>query len=442
VGDIIMSDRASDGSGSTTNPDGYLRKVESVSCDSKGVHVKTTNATVGDAFKNLKLDVGLNVPACKGKGTSLGIEYGGKLYEGTEVAKTAAGVSVPVSASIGMDLSLCFMPKLTLKADHQGFTLNSLEVSATGTFDAAARLTASMKLDPSVTPQVRAELAGKTLKKTFTTSLTDRKVPLGSVNAGPVSMPISLKYTALLACDFAFTAPVEMEVGATASATLTAGLVYTAGKGVEPKTDSSAKFQPLPPAVKNDGLLYANCTITPRIQVNMFGLATGELATRASLAIGAEQSCLGKDAQGVTQRKVQGEVEAGISASALAKVDLFGLVKWKKECTLFSETGSVAYDRTSPTPGGAGAACTAIGALPLPPKPVVNLAGCFDSDSSKKPIDGTCTHDVCTAGERLGQQCDECTKKLCDLDSYCCDTYWGPSCFASVEKICGKKCGQ
>ena len=27
-------------------------------------------------------------------------------------------------------------------------------------------------------------------------------------------------------------------------------------------------------------------------------------------------------------------------------------------------------------------------------------------------IEGSCTHDVCTAGARLGQQCNECTREL------------------------------
>jgi hypothetical protein len=56
-------------------------------------------------------------------------------------------------------------------------------------------------------------------------------------------------------------------------------------------------------------------------------------------------------------------------------------------------------------------------------------------------IPGTCTHDVCTAGDKLGQACDACTMKVCASDPYCCDTFWGLSCFDSVAKYCGKTCG-
>ncbi|MBC7052238.1 hypothetical protein G6O46_24830, partial [Salmonella enterica subsp. enterica serovar Enteritidis] len=51
--------------------------------------------------------------------------------------------------------------------------------------------------------------------------------------------------------------------------------------------------------------------------------------------MGASETCGGKNAAGVTQALVHGDVEAGMSAKVLAQVDLFGLYKWKKECTLF-----------------------------------------------------------------------------------------------------------
>jgi len=57
-------------------------------------------------------------------------------------------------------------------------------------------------------------------------------------------------------------------------------------------------------------------------------------------------------------------------------------------------------------------------------------------------INGNCTHDVCTAGERLGQQCDSCTMQVCAQgnDPYCCTTLWGPSCFTAVQNLCGQTC--
>lgn len=55
-------------------------------------------------------------------------------------------------------------------------------------------------------------------------------------------------------------------------------------------------------------------------------------------------------------------------------------------------------------------------------------------------IPGGCTHDVCTSGERLGQACNSCTMIVCQHDPYCCDTYWGLSCFPDVQQYCGQTC--
>jgi Zn-dependent metalloprotease len=51
-----------------------------------------------------------------------------------------------------------------------------------------------------------------------------------------------------------------------------------------------------------------------------------------------------------------------------------------------------------------------------------------------------CGHDVCTFGEALGPQCNSCTKKVCDVDPYCCTEHWGPSCWPAVEAQCGVTC--
>ncbi|HEY1959778.1 MAG TPA: GH25 family lysozyme [Polyangiaceae bacterium] len=69
-------------------------------------------------------------------------------------------------------------------------------------------------------------------------------------------------------------------------------------------------------------------------------------------------------------------------------------------------------------------------------------AGSWEAgDSSDEGlIPGGCTHDVCTAGERLGQSCNSCTMIVCANDPYCCDTYWGLSCFPDVQKYCGQTC--
>ena len=76
-------------------------------------------------------------------------------------------------------------------------------------------------------------------------------------------------------------------------------------------------------------------------------------------------------------------------------------------------------------------------------KPRARAYSGFHSSGGVPPtsvIPGTCTHGVCTAGDKLGQACNSCTMKVCEADPYCCDTFWGLSCFADVQQLCGQTC--
>lgn len=442
-GQVIVGDRGPDGS---PNPDGFLVKVTKVTCGKDGVVVTTEPGTLQAGFDKLKLNVGFNLPGCKDlKKPNMGVEYGGDILKYNDVVKTAAGADVPFVATLGLDAALCFAPRVSYKADVAFPKLNSFEVSATGNLEAKVVAKAAVKLDASVDAKTREELAGKPLSKTMTTTLADRKIPLASVTVGPFSVPASLQFTTTLSCDLAFTAPVEVEVGAKATATVTAGLSYANGK-LSPITSKTTAFEPIPPTFKQDGMIRTTCTLTPTLSLKMFGIASGEVGAKVLGGMGASQTCGGKDAQNVTQRLTHGDVQAGVVSTVLAKLDLIGLVKWKKQCTLFSEDALLQYDHVYPTPGGAAATtCSVAGPYSLAPKPVANPSACFGEDPAALDagvpvIVGTCTHDVCTAGEKLGQQCDDCTMKVCTADPYCCDTFWGLSCFDSVARYCAKKC--
>ncbi len=80
------------------------------------------------------------------------------------------------------------------------------------------------------------------------------------------------------------------------------------------------------------------------------------------------------------------------------------------------------------------------GAAPLSSNDGGTSSSCGDDAGDAGLIPGTCTHDVCTAGIALGQACTSCTLVVCAHDPYCCDTYWGLSCFPDVLTYCGVTC--
>jgi hypothetical protein len=482
-GNILMSDRQRIGTGGK-NPEGFLRKVVSVAQEADGVVVMTEPAMLQEAVDNLRVSGALDMPdltttgpqplagnihpQAKGGTTIKLLDFSGKqLFEVKDVAKAEDGTDVPYIAHAAVETgTLAFTPKYDVDADVGFLELRSFKVKASGELDAALVLATGVKFDPALDPAVAAKIAGKPLKKTYSNTLADYDVSLGSLSAGAISLPASAHYTATLNCDFSFTAPVEAKVGGTAKGTLSAGLEYANGN-LTPSFDKSLTVEPKVEFTKN-GMMRAYCTVTPRIELKFFGVATASLTANAYAGAGASQTCGGKDAAGATQALVHGDAQAGASAKVFAEVNLFGL-KWKKECTLFDVNASKQYDTTYPYPGGAAATCTVAGPFPLPPPVPANPSACFGSEDKSGPgagpgtdpgpgpgtgdggadagdggglIPGTCTHDVCTAGDKLGQACDDCTMKVCAADPYCCDTFWGLSCFASVEKHCGKKCDQ
>lgn len=481
AGDILLSDRQRPGTAGK-NPEGFLRRVQSVTRTAEGTVVMTSPATLQEAVDSLTVHATIDVPDLttegpvamqsvrpQGKGgtTVKLLDYSGKnLFEVKDTAKAQDGTDVPYIVYAGVETgTLGFSPSYTFDADVGFLKLKSFKVNATGKLEAKLVLAAGVKLDPSVDAKKAAEIAGKPLTKTYSKTIADYDVNLGSIKLGPIGLPVSAHYSASLSCDFSFTAPVEAKVGGTASGSITAGLAYADGK-LTPSFDKSAELTPMTPEYTKEGMMRAYCTVNPTFELKFFGAATAELTATAYAGIGASQTCGGKDAAGVSQALVSGDAEAGVSAKVLAKVDLFGL-KWKKECTLFSVNAQKRYDTTYAYPGGPTATCSIAGPFPLPPPVPANPQSCFggtdgptttvpgsngndptagldggNADASTPLIPGTCTHDTCTAGEKLGQACDECTMKVCAADSYCCDTFWGLSCFEAVEKYCGKKCGQ
>ena len=60
---------------------------------------------------------------------------------------------------------------------------------------------------------------------------------------------------------------------------------------------------------------------------------------------------------------------------------------------------------------------------------------------------GSCAHSICATGPKLSASCDappispSCTAAICNVDPYCCGTYWDSICVGEVDSVCGLGCG-
>ncbi|TPX77971.1 hypothetical protein CcCBS67573_g00726 [Chytriomyces confervae] len=58
----------------------------------------------------------------------------------------------------------------------------------------------------------------------------------------------------------------------------------------------------------------------------------------------------------------------------------------------------------------------------------------------KTTVVSTCPHSVCSTGRKLTSTCSPCAKKVCAVDSYCCNFWWDGFCVAQAEYICKRTC--
>lgn len=51
-----------------------------------------------------------------------------------------------------------------------------------------------------------------------------------------------------------------------------------------------------------------------------------------------------------------------------------------------------------------------------------------------------CRHPECTSGDALRPQCSDCTRQVCAVDPYCCDTAWDLRCVEESRSLCQGRC--
>jgi hypothetical protein len=115
--------------------------------------------------------------------------------------------------------------------------------------------------------------------------------------------------------------------------------------------------------------------------------------------------------------------------------------------TAVSATGSGAGSATgsgaagsggSATSSGSGAASSGVSTGSGPTSSGVGV-GVGSAVASSGSGGGSCSHDVCEVGEPLDWFCSDCTMKICQQDSSCCDSWWHEGCAYLAAEQCG--CG-
>jgi hypothetical protein len=481
-GDVLVGDAGF--SPTTPNKWGFLRKVKSVTTEGDNFVVMTETAHLGDVITEGELAGSLTVPSLVPETTgtaSLGtkggkaiklLDFSGKtLFAKTGSVEVSAGKTIGYDAKVLLtkgtldftptfDIGAKVKPALSLKG-----AIKEAHVIATGQLDAVAEVDASLTLTGDATGDDVAALIAKKIFNKPSTTIADHKIKLPGLKLGFISVPAHAEFRAVVTCDLKWGGATRVVVGGKASATIKAGAEYN-GEKISPVWDHSESLEQLGPVWTINHDLGLRCAIVPELKLNLWDVAAGEITAEAYARLDARATCNASTLTG----DVEGSAQAGASAKAKASLNIFGLYKWQKECTLFDVQSPEATFSGS-FPLGKGATCTDVMAPPPPSPTLAPGESCFgdtavpgddagtgedtgpstDGGTDGGPVDVLCSHDVCTNGAPLTTGCTkdgqagECIKAICKEDPYCCETAWSASCIDKVEKgeygCTPRKCG-
>ena len=549
AGTVLIGDRMSP-TGTGKNAHGFLRTVVSATSDANGnVVVMTSTATLMQAAKKFDFQATLQSPQLTMTGPAtqsakvapgFRTEGGGTPIKLLDFSNTKLlDVTDNLTLSTTPEQTIGFHAFATVTTGTLDFTptfdigghfdassvINGIlgdgtslgdaitfHANATGTLDADVELDLGVQLMTTLDNASFTQLVAQKIFQSKSATLADYPFDLGSLSLGPIGLPVSADFKAVLTCDFAFGGGAEVKVGAKASGSVTVGVTYQNSQ-LTPSFDHSQSFTEVGPTWTADGLTKARCTVKPEFTLNLFDKAMADIWAEGVVAVGADLTCdsggsagSGGSSSGGSGGSspdltgtLSGNAYAGLSAGLDVHADIFGIVKFDKECVLFSvQSDDNKFSESFPLPSGPNASCTP-GTSGLDPEPAADPTSCFTGSGDPGDVkngtqdggvidgcvpvndaggagvsppdgwtcdagkfgdcmcdcgcgapdidcdDGTCSgcaHDECTVGDPLGNSCDDCTSKVCAADPYCCDQYWGISCFDDVKNLCGKTCDE
>jgi hypothetical protein len=244
-----------------------------------------------------------------------------------------------------------------------------------------------------------AALVAKNVFQQPSAVLADYPIDLGSIPLGLFSIPVHAEFKATLACDLSYGGGLGVTGGAKASAMVKAGFKYE-NQAFSPVFDHNENLTVVGPSWTMDAAAHVRCSIKPEFDLSFWDVASGEIWAEAHATLDAAATCSAQQLTG----DVTGDAQAGIYAAAHAKVDVLGLFKWEKACTLYDiESPQASFSGKFALPGGSTTTCTS---NPPPQNPAADgpPPNCFDGSGSSSDGGTVTGNDGGSSGSDAGGQ--------------------------------------
>lgn len=271
--------------GGAKNPDGFLRRVSSVTTEGNKIVVHTDGAALSEAIVSGALHEASS-PALADPGSSdmslhpreLGGLLGGKIdisnavvlderdIRGNTADTSLSGVAVSAHAEVTSGY-IDFRPRVETDLRFAHRKLDHFRLSATADLDAKFEIDIDVKGEGTVTTELTHEV--KSTKKKQLIKFPRMRLPPQFV--GPVPVYEAIELSVIIGCDFTFKGEVHVRTGLAVSGHFSAGADYGAAGWTKLGDAPRFKVTPTFDAV-TAGNLEVSCALTPEVGVLFYDM--------------------------------------------------------------------------------------------------------------------------------------------------------------------------
>jgi hypothetical protein len=271
--------------GGAKNPDGFLRRVSSVSTEGNKIVVHTDPAALSEAIVTGDLHE-TSSPALADPGSSdmslgprdLGGLLGGKIdisnavvlderdIGGNTAGTSVSGVAVSAHAQVTSGY-IDFRPRVETDLRFAHRKLDHFRLSATADLDAKFEVDIDVKGEGTLTTELSHVV--KTTKKKQLIKFPRMRLPPQFI--GPVPVYEAIELSVILGCDFTIKGEVHARTGLAVSGHFSAGADYGAAGWAKLGNAPTFKVTPTFDAV-TAGNLEVSCALTPQIGVLFYDM--------------------------------------------------------------------------------------------------------------------------------------------------------------------------
>jgi hypothetical protein len=345
AGSIFVGAR---GASTSKNPDGFLRRVVSVSEEGGALVITTTRASLTDAIVNGAVRTSSNGPPIDGYGTGsqslrpltrqelsgIAIDFADKpLYEGVDEIEIDGKKARFVEAIQLEHAVFSSKPVVDIDLRIRDGKVSRFVGKVEGNLDTTVRATATVTSEGDLDPAILAEL--RTRKHEVKRVLYQSpRVALPNFSVGGVPISPSVQFTVTLRCQLAFGGPVVAHAGIEAKSYVRLGGVYD-GAAWGPPIRSEFAIKPSF-TMDRGGEIDARCAIEADAELSAYGDSGITMSVAPYVDFGVK-------ADGATPQTYRFRVDAGADGSMHGRADVFGvrpedlerkLVEWKAPALL------------------------------------------------------------------------------------------------------------